>query len=611
MAHHHIHHHHQPHPHHPDPNLPTRGGDRTLPCASCHKRHVRVEHDQGTSAGDVTEKRLLGVRRNPISLGSVVLAILAFASASAPASASSPLSVFSEHAAAAEAASSEGKAAVVGLGEADTMTRDGDSEASSRKPFSVDASEMLWKGRLLQEDEEQVHDHDDEEHEAHENEAVVEDEAHDDQMHDLEDQAHDDHLHEDESVEEDHDGHDDHDHGDVDSITSESNEASTSANKPWGRVIGAALLVNLASLTGILLLLLPAMRIGYLKYKGGDTSKVKENFLQGKFLNVCVPAFAVGALIATAVFLVFPEAVYLIGGAHSDEGDEDSHAGHDHRRRNLQEDDGHDDHGGESLAAARFGMAVMGGYLLPVFFAVFFPHHHHPPSAPLHPPPTATTPTNEPVKSIAVSDEECASCKDNADEMDADIAVTVAVDSVSGTHHAPQSNDDRDPPSAATLTPQTQVDRRLCSAILIGDSFHNFADGIFIGASFLSCSSATAISVVFATLFHEMAQELADFILLTQHAGLTIVKGAVLNFASGLFVALGGVLVLASEPSDVTIGVILAIAGGVYLNVAATETFPRIERKVDNVMDRLLVIFMFAVGATPIGLVLLDHGHCA
>eukprot|EP00569_Conticribra_weissflogii_P008431 CAMPEP_0171358662 /NCGR_PEP_ID=MMETSP0879-20121228/132_1 /TAXON_ID=67004 /ORGANISM="Thalassiosira weissflogii, Strain CCMP1336" /LENGTH=593 /DNA_ID=CAMNT_0011864751 /DNA_START=25 /DNA_END=1806 /DNA_ORIENTATION=+ len=590
-------HHHHPHHHHV--NLPDRVGDPTLPCSSCHKRHTRVEHDDGSSVGETPEWRFR-VRRNPISLGSVVLAIFAFASASAPASATSPLLVVRDHVAVAEDASSEGKATMGVFGELGKKIRDGDAETTSGA-FSMDASVMFWKGRFLQEDEEQVHEHENED-ESHEDEALVEDEAHDDH-------AQDDHLHEDEAlVDEDHDDHDGHDHGESDSITSESNEASTSAEKPWGRVIGAALLVNLASLTGILLLLLPAMRIGYLKYKGGDTSKVKENFLQGKFLNLCVPAFAVGALIATAVFLVFPEAVYLIGGSHSvAEEDEDSHAGHDHRRRNLQEGDGHDDHGGESLAAARFGMAVMGGYLLPVFFAVFFAHNHEAPS-PLHAPPTATP--NDPVKSIALSDEECASCKGDV-ETDADIAVTVAVDSVTGTQHVSQSNDDRDPTSAETLRPQTQVDKRLCSAILIGDSFHNFADGIFIGASFLSCSSATAISIVLATLFHEMAQELADFILLTQHAGLSIVKGAVLNFASGLFVALGGVLVLASEPSDITIGVILAIAGGVYLNVAATETFPRIERKLDNVKDRLLVIFMFAVGATPIGLVLLDHKHCA
>ena len=81
-------------------------------------------------------------------------------------------------------------------------------------------------------------------------------------------------------------------------------------SQPWGRVIGATLLVNLASLTGLVIVVIPAMRQGYLKFKGvgrmahGSNTNTKG---RGKLLDICVPAFAVGALMATAVFLIFPE----------------------------------------------------------------------------------------------------------------------------------------------------------------------------------------------------------------------------------------------------------------------------------------------------------------
>ncbi|KAL7464307.1 hypothetical protein ACHAXS_004642 [Conticribra weissflogii] len=118
------------------------------------------------------------------------------------------------------------------------------------------------------------------------------------------------------------------------------------------------------------------------------------------------------------------------------------------------------------------------------------------------------------------------------------------------------------------------------------------------------------MSILLATLFHEMAQELADFILLTQTAGLPIIKATILNFVSGLSVTLGGIVMLAADPSDSAVGIILAIAGGVYLNIAASETIPRIHSFMTCRKDKGLNIFSFIVGAVPIGLILLDHEHC-
>ena len=73
---------------------------------------------------------------------------------------------------------------------------------------------------------------------------------------------------------------------------------------------------------------------------------------------------------------------------------------------------------------------------------------------------------------------------------------------------------------------------------------------------------------------------------------------------------LGGVVVLATNTSDVATGIILAIAGGVYINIAAVETLPRVDKHIDGKMDRALMLLFFIVGTVPLGLVLLDHEHC-
>ena len=151
----------------------------------------------------------------------------------------------------------------------------------------------------------------------------------------------------------------------------------------------------------------------------------------------------------------------------------------------------------------------------------------------------------------------------------------------------------------------------LCATILIGDSFHNLADGIFVGIGFLLCSNDVALSILFITLYHEIAQELADFFILTKHAGLSVKWALLLNFLSGLSVMLGGIIVLAVN--DITahaVGIILAVAAGVYIYIGASECIPRVEKQLRGWKDRVLGIVMFAVGAIPIGLALLNHQHC-
>ena len=376
-------------------------------------------------------------------------------------------------------------------------------------------------------------------------------------------------------------------------------------SKPWGPVILATFIVNCAALTGLLLLLSPAIRKGLLARSSGET------YSHGKLIDIVIPSFAVGALMATAFFLVLPEALHLIEGSHSAEegGGADDHSGHNHR--SLQ--DGHDGHGSdnaEGIAFAKWGCGILGGFLLPVFLSILF-HHDE---------------LDEEESALLLDEDECKSCKAEndiessavpQDRGDVSTAVVVATndsdsvidadDEVQGSGREQFQDEPIEPIRTQT---KTFINYRLGASIIIGDAFHNFADGLFIGAAFLSCSWATALSITAVSLFHELAGELADFILLTRYVGFTPTKACVLNFTSGLAVCLGGITVLATQPSDEVIGILLAIAGGVYINIAACESMPRIDASSKERNDRALTLLSLIIGTVPIGLILLDHKHC-
>ena len=107
------------------------------------------------------------------------------------------------------------------------------------------------------------------------------------------------------------------------------------------------------------------------------------------------------------------------------------------------------------------------------------------------------------------------------------------------------------------------INYRLATSILLGDAFHNFADGIFLGTAFLVCSDAVGYAIVAATIYHEMAQELADYFLLTTHVSLSPWVALGLNFCSGLSVVFGVIIILALDVSQMVTGCILSISAGV------------------------------------------------
>jgi len=152
---------------------------------------------------------------------------------------------------------------------------------------------------------------------------------------------------------------------------------------------------------------------------------------------------------------------------------------------------------------------------------------------------------------------------------------------------------------------------RILAGVLIGDFFHNFCDGIFIGTAFKGCSDTLGWTVFLSTVLHEIPQEIADYSILTSKGvDLHPAIALLLNFLSGMSVLLGAIIMVASDVSDDAVGLLLAFGAGTYLHIGATECMPKIYSDQLKPWARAGCIATFILGTVLIGLILLDHEHC-
>ena len=83
-----------------------------------------------------------------------------------------------------------------------------------------------------------------------------------------------------------------------------------------------------------------------------------------------------------------------------------------------------------------------------------------------------------------------------------------------------------------------------------------------------------------------------------------------INFATGLSVILGAIIVLANDVASSTTGLLLAFGGGIYLQIGCVECMPKMVNPSLSPTRKLVCIAAFIFGSVLIGLVLLDHEHC-
>lgn len=151
----------------------------------------------------------------------------------------------------------------------------------------------------------------------------------------------------------------------------------------------------------------------------------------------------------------------------------------------------------------------------------------------------------------------------------------------------------------------TNGGRPVAAIIVIGDSLHNFVDGILIAAAFLADPKlgwATAIAVI----AHEVPQEVGDFMVL-RAAGMGRGRALGLNALSGLASVAGGVLAyFALSTLSGAIPYVLALAAAGFLYVAVADLIPNLHRRV-AVRDAASQLALIALGVATV--VLAGHSH--
>lgn len=141
--------------------------------------------------------------------------------------------------------------------------------------------------------------------------------------------------------------------------------------------------------------------------------------------------------------------------------------------------------------------------------------------------------------------------------------------------------------------------RRNTSLIIIGDTAHNFIDGMAIGASFL-VDPAIGLVTTLAIAAHEIPQEIGDFGLLLAK-GMAKRKVLLVNLASALATVVGAVLVFGfGGELGVSESLLLAVTAGFFIYIATSDIIPTIhaepKRRWANIQTAVLIMGIVVVG---------------
>ncbi len=116
--------------------------------------------------------------------------------------------------------------------------------------------------------------------------------------------------------------------------------------------------------------------------------------------------------------------------------------------------------------------------------------------------------------------------------------------------------------------------------ILVGDTFHNFVDGILIAAAFLE-STQLGIVTALAIIAHEIPQEVGDYMILL-HSGYSRAKALAFNLLSSLATLVGAMLAyFALADMQEWIPSLLGLAAASMIYVAVADLIPGLHKRTE------------------------------
>lgn len=155
-----------------------------------------------------------------------------------------------------------------------------------------------------------------------------------------------------------------------------------------------------------------------------------------------------------------------------------------------------------------------------------------------------------------------------------------------------------------------QRDKTHQALVIIGDTLHNAIDGVAIGAAFL-VNPAAGIGTALAVAAHEIPQEIGDFSILLGK-GMRPRNVILVNVLSALATVVTALATyLLGGAADFNPALLLAVAAGFFIYIAASDIIPDIHEKPrgeGNAQAVMLLIGVVVIGAI-ISLAPHEHAH--
>lgn len=116
--------------------------------------------------------------------------------------------------------------------------------------------------------------------------------------------------------------------------------------------------------------------------------------------------------------------------------------------------------------------------------------------------------------------------------------------------------------------------------ILVGDSFHNFVDGVLVAAAFMQDTSLGVVTAT-AVIAHEIPQEIGDFLILL-NSGYSRARAFALNLLSSLAMVVGGLAgYFALKQMQEWSNILLAVAAASMIYVAVADLIPGLHKRTE------------------------------
>lgn len=116
--------------------------------------------------------------------------------------------------------------------------------------------------------------------------------------------------------------------------------------------------------------------------------------------------------------------------------------------------------------------------------------------------------------------------------------------------------------------------------ILVGDTFHNFVDGILIAAAFMENTQLGIVTSI-AIIAHEIPQELGDFLILL-HSGYSRAKALAFNLLSSVATMIGAAIAyFALSSLQEWIPSLLGLAAASMIYVAVADLIPGLHKRTE------------------------------